>query len=131
MLRALPDTRPYPTDPVKNELLMYAGQIAEGKGGVQAKLAAESLRASIFTMLSQNHYLGLSVAMSMAPDAASYRALLAALSDTLGAKTEAEVEWFALPVRSGIAPAAHHPAATGPALLAAPAVAARNVVHPA
>ena len=98
MLRALPDTRPYPTDPVKNELLMYAGQIAEGKGGAQAKLAAESLRASIFTMLSQNHYLGLSVAMSMAPDAASYRALLAALSDTLGAKTEAEVEWFALPV---------------------------------
>lgn len=47
MLRALPDTRPYPTDPVKNELLMYAGQIAEGKGGVQAKLAAESLRLCI------------------------------------------------------------------------------------
>ena len=121
MLRALPDTRPYPTDPVKNELLMYAGQIAEGKGGVQAKLAAESLRASIFTMLSQNHYLGLSVAMSMAPDAASYRALLAALSDTLGAKTEAEVEWFALPVVlvAGTNQAAALPAAAPTAELSA------------
>ena len=98
MLRVLPDTRPYPTDPVKNELLMYAGQIAAGKGGAQAKLAAESLRAAIYTMLNQNHYLGLSVAMSMAPDAAVYRALLQSLSDTLGAKTGQEAEWFALPV---------------------------------
>lgn len=121
MLRTLPDTRPYPTDPVKNELLMYAGQIAEGKGGAQAKLAAESLRASIYTMLNQNHYLGLSVAMSMAPDAAAYRALLAALSDTLGAKTEEEAEWFALPVVlvAGTNQAAALPAAAPAAELAA------------
>ena len=98
MVRTLPDTRPYPTDPVKNELLLYAGQIARNDSGAQAKLAKESLRASIYSMLQQNYFLGLSVAMSMAPDALSYRALLDALADTISAKTETEVQWFALPV---------------------------------
>lgn len=94
----LPDTRPYPTDPVKNELLLYAGQIARNAAGAQRKLAEESLRGSIYAMLQQNHYLGLSVAMSMAPDADSYRALLDGLEDSLQAKTDDEVQWFALPV---------------------------------
>lgn len=31
----LPDTRPYPTDPVKNELLIYAGQIAHAQSTAQ------------------------------------------------------------------------------------------------
>ena len=94
----LPDTRPYPTDPVKNELLLYAGQISRHASGAQRKLAEESLHAGIYTMLQQNHYLGLSVAMSMAPDTPSYQALFDALADTLQAKTDDEVQWFAMPV---------------------------------
>ncbi|MFV2030723.1 conjugal transfer protein [Neisseria sp. S1] len=94
----LPDTRPYPTDPVKNDLLLYADQIVRSNSGAQRKLAEESLRAGIYTMLNQNHYLGLSVAMSMAPDAERYRALLNGLDETLQAKTDEEVQWFAMPV---------------------------------
>lgn len=94
----LPDTRPYPADPVKNDLLMYAAQIAQNASGAQRKLAEESLQAGIYTMLSQNHYLGLSVAISMTPDAASYRALVGGLDNALQAKTEDEIQWFALPV---------------------------------
>lgn len=94
----LPDTRPYPTDPVKNSLLTYASQIAHSTSAAQRKLSAESLQAEIYMMLQQNHYLGLSVAMSMAPDADSYRALLNSLDDTLQAKTDDEIQWFALPV---------------------------------
>lgn len=94
----LPDTRPYPTDPVKNSLLTYASQIAHSTSAAQRKLSTESLQAEIYMMLQQNHYLGLSVAMSMAPDADSYRALLNGLDDTLQAKTDDEIQWFALPV---------------------------------
>ena len=94
----LPDTRPYPTDPVKNELLLYAGQIAQSSSIAQRKLAQESLAAGIYTMLQQNHYLGLSVAMSMAPDTAAYQALFNSLDSALQAKTDEEVQWFALPV---------------------------------
>lgn len=96
--KTLPDTRPYPAEPIKNELLLYAGQIAENKSGAQSKLAEESLQASIYGMLRQNHYLNLSVAMSMAPNAASYRALMQSLDNVLQAKTDDEVQWFALPV---------------------------------
>lgn len=94
----LPDTRPYPTDPVKNDLLLYAAQLANASGSAQRTLAAESLRAQIHTMLSQNHYLGLSVAMSMAPNAASYQALLDNLDQVLRARLENEIQWVALPV---------------------------------
>lgn len=93
----LPDTRPYPTDPVKNELLLHAGHLADGQSGAQSKLAAESLRAQIHAMLSQNYYLGLSVALSMAPSPAAYQALMQALDDVLQAKTDDEIQWFALP----------------------------------
>ena len=47
----LPDTRPYPADPVKNNLLSYAGQIARGTSQAQRKLSSESLQAEIYTML--------------------------------------------------------------------------------
>ncbi|MBF0804175.1 MULTISPECIES: conjugal transfer protein [unclassified Neisseria] len=94
----LPDPRPYPAEPVKNSLLTYASQIAHGTSTAQRTLCAESLQAEIYTMLQQNHYLGLSVAMSMAPDAGSYRALFDSLNDTLLAKTDSEIQWFALPV---------------------------------
>ncbi|MDO4997506.1 MAG: conjugal transfer protein [Neisseria sp.] len=96
--RILPDTRPYPSDPVKNELLLHAASIAQSNSKAQTQLASETLQARIFEMLQQNHYLGLSVAMSMAPDSASYSALFHALDSVLAAKTEDEVQWFALPV---------------------------------
>ncbi len=54
----LPDTRPYPTDPVKNELLLYAGQIAQSSSIAQRKLAQESLAAGIYTMLQQKPLSG-------------------------------------------------------------------------
>lgn len=92
----LPDTRPYPTDPVKNELLLYASQIAHQSTG--RSLATEQLRSKINEMLAQNFYLGLSVAMSMAADAPTYTALMDALADVLNAKNETEIQWFALPV---------------------------------
>lgn len=94
----LPDTRPYPTDPVKNSMLTYAGQIAHSTSPAQRKLSSESLQAEIYMMLQQNHYLGLSVAMSMAPDTESYLALFNTLDDALQAKSENEIQWFALPV---------------------------------
>lgn len=92
----LPDTRPYPTDPVKNELLLYAGQIAHQSTG--KNLAKEQLFNKINEMLSQNFYLGLSVAMSMAADAPTYAALMDSLDTVLQAQNDAEVQWFALPV---------------------------------
>lgn len=94
----LPDSRPYPTDPVKNQLLVHAGHIAANQSGAQRKLAEESLHAEIYMMLKQNFYLNLSVAMSMAPNSESYRALLNALDSVLQAKEENEFQWFALPV---------------------------------
>lgn len=98
-MHILPDTRPYPTDPVKNELLMYAGQIIRPTSGAQRKLAQEHLHAQLHTMLSQHNTLSLSVAMTMAPDADTYTALIDALNDALNAVADTEeVQWFALPV---------------------------------
>lgn len=94
----LPDTRPYPTDPVKNDLLLYAGQIAAATSSAQTKLAQENLHAQIAQMLAQRHFLGLSVAMSMAPSAAVYAALLDATAQTIQARNDEEVQWFAQPV---------------------------------
>ena len=96
--RYLPDTRPYPTDPVKNELLLHAGAVVAGTSKAQSTLAWESLQASIYQMLQQNHVLGLSVALSMAPDAAVYRVLWQAMDAVLQPKTDAETAWVALPV---------------------------------
>lgn len=97
-MQLLPDTRPYPTDPVKNDLLLYAGQIAYPTSSAQKKLAQSQLHSQIHGMLSQNFYLGLSVAMSMAADANIYAALMDGLDDVLHAKTPDEQQWFALPV---------------------------------
>lgn len=92
----LPDTRPYPTDSVKNDLLLYAHQVAYQNHG--RTLAIEQLSSKINEMLAQQFYLGLSVAMSMAPDAATYTVLMDVLDDVLKAKTADEIQWFALPV---------------------------------
>lgn len=97
-MRILPDTRPFPTDPVKNDLLLYATQIAHGTSNAQRTLAREQLHAKLHEMLAQNFYLGLSVAMSMAADEHIYTALMNALTDVLDAKNADEVQWFALPV---------------------------------
>ena len=88
----LPDTRPYPTDPVKNELLLHAGHIAANSSKAQTQLARESLHHAIATMLQQNHYLGLSVALSMAADAPTYSALWQSLAEVLNARGDAEIQ---------------------------------------
>lgn len=94
----LPDTRPFPTDPVKNDLLLYAGQMTQNQHKAQAKLAGEQLRNQIADMLFQRHILGLSVAMSMAPNPASYQQLWLSLNEVLCAQNTDEVQWLALPV---------------------------------
>lgn len=96
--RFLPDTRPYPTDAVKNELLLHAAAVAANASKAQVTLAAESLEAAIYQMLQQNHFLGLSVALSMAPDAAAYRVLWRAMDSVLKPKTETETAWVAVPL---------------------------------
>ncbi|MDO4433576.1 MAG: conjugal transfer protein [Alysiella sp.] len=98
MFTPLPDPRPYPTDPIKNELLLYASQIAQATSGAQSKLARENLHARITEMLAQKHVLSLSVAMSMAASADIYAVLMDSVADVLNAKNDDEVQWFALPV---------------------------------
>lgn len=98
IMQILPDTRPYPTDPVKNDLLLYATQIAHATSSAQRTLAQEQLRGKIHEMLAQNFYLSLSVAMSMAGDEQVYAALMDTLDSVLHAQNPDEVQWFALPV---------------------------------
>ena len=94
----LPDTRPYPATPVKGDLLLYAGQIAHAKTGAERKIAQETLCTKIAEMFAQRHPLWLSVAMSMSPDPETYIALMDGIDEVLRAKTDDEVQWFALPV---------------------------------
>lgn len=94
----LPDTRPFPAEPVKNNLLVQAGHLSHSQSAAQRKLALETLAVEITRMLQQNFYLELSVAMSMAADAPTYRELLSALDGVLQAKSAEEIQWFALPV---------------------------------
>ncbi|WP_037585282.1 hypothetical protein [Stenoxybacter acetivorans] len=94
----LPDARPYPTDPVKNELLIYATQLANGGGKAQTALAHESLHNAIAAMLLQKNYLGLSVALAMSPNAAVYAELWRGLQAVLNAYDDTQMQWFALPV---------------------------------
>ncbi|QEY24868.1 conjugal transfer protein [Neisseria animalis] len=94
----LPDTRPYPETPVKNNLLLNASSLAHTSSAAQRKLAAESLQTEIRGMLQQNYYLGFSVAMSMAADSESYRVLLDSLNQVLNAENDDEIQWFAMPL---------------------------------
>lgn len=94
----LTDTRPYPETPVKNNLLLHASYLAHSSSAAQRKLSVESLQTEIRGMFQQNYYLGLSVAMSMVPDAASYQVLLENLNQVLNAEGEDEVQWFAMPL---------------------------------
>lgn len=94
----LPDTRPYPTDAVKNELLLHATAAAVSHSKAQKTLAEESIQALLYQMLQQKQLLALSVALSMVPDATVYRVLWQAMNDVLRAKTDNEITWLALPV---------------------------------
>lgn len=94
----LPDTRAYPTDPVKNDLLLHATHILDNTSKAQTTLARESLSVEITQMLAQNHYVNLSVALAMAADADVYRILWQSLDSVLQAQTADEVQWLVLPV---------------------------------
>lgn len=94
----LPDTRSYPSDPIKNDLLLHAQHIASSSSKAQIALSQEMLRTQITEMLQQNHYLGLSVALSMASHTEVYRVLWQELDQTLHAQHEQEYQWIALPV---------------------------------
>lgn len=94
----LPDTRPYPETPVKNNLLLHASNLVHSTSAAQRKLSAESLQTEIRGMFQQNHYLGLSVAMSMVADAESYTILFDNLTTVLNAEKDEESQWFAMPL---------------------------------
>lgn len=98
LLTTLPDTRPYPEAPTKNELLRYAAQIADHTSAAQERLAQEQLAADVTHMLAQNHYLSLSVALSMVQSPAQYRVLWQTLCDALSAHQDTEVQWLAFPL---------------------------------
>ena len=94
----LPDTRPYPQSPIKNYLLLNAYQLAHNSSSASRKLSAGQLQTEIRTMLSQNHYINLSLAMTMAPDVGTYTSLIQSVGEVLKAENDNEAQWFALPV---------------------------------
>ncbi|HHK5983504.1 conjugal transfer protein [Neisseria sp. P0004.S004] len=94
----LPDTRPYPQSPIKNHLLLNAYQLAHNSSSASRKLSAGQLQTEIRTMLSQNHYINLSLAMTMAPDVGTYTSLIQSVGEVLKAENDNEAQWFALPV---------------------------------
>ncbi|SUA24045.1 Uncharacterised protein [Neisseria gonorrhoeae] len=94
----LPDTRPYPQNPIKNHLLLNAYQLAHNSSQASRKLSSGQLQTEIRGMLEQNHYINLSLALTMSPDAGTYAALLSSVNAVLDCEKEGEVQWFALPV---------------------------------
>lgn len=94
----LPDTRPYPQNPIKNHLLLNAYQLAHNSSQASRKLSSEQLQTEIRGMLQQNHYIHLSLALTMAPDVGTYGALLSCVGSVLDCEKDGEVQWFALPV---------------------------------
>ncbi|MDO5686728.1 MAG: conjugal transfer protein [Neisseria sp.] len=97
-LQRLPDTRPYPETPTKNDALRQAADIVANTSAAQVKLAQEQLDTGIHAMLAQNHYLSLSVALSMIESPAQYRVLWQALCKALSPHAAQEVQWLAFPV---------------------------------
>ena len=76
----LHDTRPYPQTPVKNHLLINASLLAHGTTAATRKIAVGQLQAEIRSQLQQNYYVNLSIAMTMAPDAETYNALIQSIN---------------------------------------------------
>lgn len=93
----LPDTRPYPDTPVKNDLLLYAHQIVANTGATQ-KLARENLHSQIANMFQLNHTLSLSVALNMVSSSEEYAAIMDEMAKVIDAKNDEEQQWLALPV---------------------------------
>lgn len=93
----LPDTRPYPAQAVKSDLLLYATDVAHSPSAAQRHLAKDTLLAKISEMFATRQPTWLSVALSMSPDPDTYSALMNATDQVLNANTD-EVQWFALPI---------------------------------
>lgn len=99
----LADTRPYPQNPIKNHLLLNAYQLAHNSSQASRKLSSEQLQTEIRGMLQQNHYINLSLALTMTPDAGTYTALLSSvIRYSIVKKTE---KYSGLPCRSCWCPA--------------------------
>lgn len=96
-LSSIPDTRPYPKEMNKNDLLAYADTLVRAESSARIKLAEEQLHGELAQMLANRHYLGFSVALSLAPSAAHYRILWQALIAQLSAQNT-QIQWLALPV---------------------------------
>jgi hypothetical protein len=94
----LPDTRAFPDDHVKNELLLHAASLVTPTSKAQTTLARESLQTEITRMLAQNHYTNLSVALAMAANSDIYNILWNTMETVLQAQNQTEVQWLALPV---------------------------------
>ena len=94
----LPDTRPYPAEPVKSDLLIYATQVAHSESKAQRTLAQETLLAKITEMFEMRQPTWLSIALTMSPDPETYIALMNATNQALNATKENEIQWFAMPV---------------------------------
>ena len=98
LILSIPDTRPYPDIPNKNELLRYAADILSPKNQAQSKLAQGQLLADIVLQLQQQHTLSLSVALAMVANPAQYRLLWQYLCKALSPQNNDEIQWLAFPV---------------------------------
>lgn len=94
---SIPDTRPYPSEINKNDFLVHADTLLQAASPARIKLAEEQMRGELAQMLENNHYLGFSVALSLAPSAAHYRVLWQALIEQMNAQ-KGQIQWLALPV---------------------------------
>ena len=94
----LPDPRPYPERTVNNKLLLLATRIARPESAEDAEQARAELKKQIAQMLGLRHYIGLSVAMTMAGAPDIYTALMDTVDEALQPENDEQLQWFALPV---------------------------------
>lgn len=92
------DPRQYPATPPGNELLRHASMMLNATNAADKSLSASELQAAINRMLAEDHFLGLSVALSMVPNQSTYQTIWQALSHSLVPQSEQQVQWFALPI---------------------------------
>ena len=83
----LPDPRPYPERTVNNKLLLLATRIARPESAEDAEQARAELKKQIAQMLGLRHYIGLSVAMTMAGAPDIYTALMDTVDEALQPET--------------------------------------------
>ncbi|MCV2503299.1 MAG: hypothetical protein N4Q30_04340 [Neisseriaceae bacterium] len=91
------DTRPYSETKNKNELLFYVEQIVHSESNINKKMAQQSLQSTIVQMLKNNHYLSLSVALSLAPSREYYQIIFNQLNNILMAQ-ENETQFIVMPL---------------------------------